>query len=62
MGKITIVLPDGLGQKFRRIATIKFGLKKGYVSEAGLEAIKLWIDKNENLLNQASFKKEDSIT
>jgi len=47
VSKITIVIPDDLENRFRIAATKKFGLKRGYVSEAGLEAIRLWLEKNE---------------
>lgn len=47
MGKLYITIGDEVEQKFR-IAVLKIkGKKKGALSEAVEEAIKLWLDKHE---------------
>lgn len=43
MGKMNIVLPDDLEEKFRRAVFEKKGMKKGNISEALEEAIDEWI-------------------
>jgi len=47
MGKITIVLPDDLEERFRYAAFKKFKPKKGSLSDAGEEAILMWLKENE---------------
>ena len=43
MGKITISIPDNLEKELRIKAMKKFGMKKGYLSKAGIEALKSWL-------------------
>ena len=43
MGKISISIPDDLEQKLRIKAMKKFGIKKGYLSKAAIEALELWL-------------------
>ena len=45
MGKISVSLPDELEEKVRIKAVKKFGLKKGYLSNAVTEALKEWLKK-----------------
>ncbi len=42
MGELKIVLPDEIERTFRKIAMIRFGFKKGAMSEAAKEAISEW--------------------
>ncbi len=44
MGKMNIVLPDDLEEKFRKAVFEKKGMKKGNISEALEEAINKWIE------------------
>lgn len=44
MGKMNIVLPDDIENKFRKAVFEKKGMKKGNISEALEEAIDLWIE------------------
>ena len=46
MGKITLSIPDDLENELRKLAIKRFGLKEGYLREALIEAIRLWIEKN----------------
>jgi len=43
MGKISVILPDDLENEFRKKAVEKFGWKKGTLSNATIDAIKLWL-------------------
>jgi len=43
MGKISIAMPDELEERFRKAAMKKFGMKKGNLSDAAVEAIELWL-------------------
>lgn len=46
MGIVNVNLPDDLEEKLRIIAAKKFGLKKGFLKKAIIEAIEEWVDKN----------------
>jgi len=46
MGRIDIILPDELEKKFRNKVFKKFGMKKGNITAAILEAIEQWLEKN----------------
>ncbi len=43
MGKISVIVSDALEEKVRQKAIKKFGLKKGYLSNAVTEALDVWI-------------------
>jgi len=43
MGKISISIPDKLEEKLRKRAMKRFGMKKGNLSRAVEEAIRLWL-------------------
>lgn len=43
MGKISISIPDDLEKKVRIKAMKEFGMKKGYLSKAAIEALELWL-------------------
>jgi hypothetical protein len=45
MGKISISLPNDLEKEVRIKAMRKFGMKKGYLSNAVTEALKEWLKK-----------------
>lgn len=45
MGRIDVIVPDELEMEFRIAATRQFGGKKGYLSEAIVEAVKDWVEK-----------------
>ena len=47
MGKITASIPDDLEDRLREIAIKKFGPKRGYLQKALIEAIRLWIEREE---------------
>jgi hypothetical protein len=42
MGKISAIVPDELEEKVRQKAIKKFGIKKGYLSNAVVEALEAW--------------------
>jgi hypothetical protein len=42
MGKISAIVPDELEEKVRQKAIKKFGIKKGYLSNAVVEALETW--------------------
>jgi len=52
MGRITITIPDELEMKFREIAYKKFGPKRGNLSRSIEEAIKEWVEKNQEKLER----------
>lgn len=43
MGKITVSIPDEIEESVRKKAMKKWGMKKGYLSKAVLEALKQWL-------------------
>jgi hypothetical protein len=43
MGKLNIVLPDDVEDRFRKAVFQKMGMKKGNLSEAMEQAIDMWI-------------------
>jgi hypothetical protein len=43
MGKMNIVLPDDVEERFRRAVFERMGMKKGNISEALEEAVDLWM-------------------
>ena len=45
MGKIYVVLPDDLEEKFRKAVFNRFGMKKGNLTIAIEEAIEDWVNK-----------------
>jgi len=47
MGQINVKIPDELEEKVRQIAAKKFGLRKGSLTKAIVEALKLWVEINE---------------
>ena len=42
MGKISVIVSDELEEKVRQKAIKKFGIKKGYLSNAATEALEAW--------------------
>ncbi len=46
MGNIFAKIPNDTDEEFRKVVSLKFGLKKGVIEKAILEAIKDWIEKN----------------
>ena len=45
MGKINLAIDDNLDEKFRVAVAKKKGMRKGNLTEAMEEAMKLWISK-----------------
>jgi metal-responsive CopG/Arc/MetJ family transcriptional regulator len=43
MVKISVSLPEELEEKVRKKAIKEFGIKKGYLSKAVIEALELWL-------------------
>ena len=43
MGKMNVVLPDDVEERFRRVVFERMGMKKGNISEALEEAVDLWM-------------------
>ena len=43
MGKISVSIPDDLEEAVRVEAMKKFGMKKGYLSNAVTEALREWL-------------------
>jgi len=43
MGKMSVSIPDDLEEKVRIKAMKKWGMKKGYLSKAVLEALEQWL-------------------
>ncbi len=45
MGRIDVILPDDLEEKFRKKVFEKYGMKRGNITSAIQEAIEEWINK-----------------
>jgi hypothetical protein len=43
MGKISVAMPNDLEERVRQKAIKKFGIKKGYLSKAVIEALESWL-------------------
>ncbi len=56
MGRMQIVLTDELEQEFRAELSKAMGFKKGNISTAIEEAIRLWINKNKTKRSDAAKK------
>ena len=48
MSKMLVTIDDGLEERFRRVVARIYGARKGAISKAVEEAIKLWLEKYEN--------------
>ena len=46
MGRIDVILPDDVEERFRNKVFKKLGMKKGNITTAIIEAIEQWIEKN----------------
>jgi post-segregation antitoxin (ccd killing protein) len=46
MGSVSVSIPDDLEQQLREKGVEKFGLRRGYLSKAIEEAIRLWLKEN----------------
>ena len=57
MGQINVNLPEELERKLREIAAKKFGLKKGFLSKAVVEAIREWVKRNEGQVHEHARSK-----
>lgn len=47
MGSVSVSIPDDLEQELRVKGMEKFGLRRGYLSKAIEEAIRLWLEENQ---------------
>jgi post-segregation antitoxin (ccd killing protein) len=47
MGSVSVSIPDDLEQQLREKGVEKFGLRRGYLSKAVEEAIRLWLKENQ---------------
>lgn len=56
MGNIKVILPDDLEQKFREEVFKSKGMKKGNLTSAIEEAIKMWIDSERGRRSEAAKK------
>lgn len=43
MGKLNVVLPDEVEERFRKAVFERMGMKKGNISEALEEAVEIWM-------------------
>jgi hypothetical protein len=41
--RVIAVLPDSLEAEFRQLAMKKFGMKRGYLKKAFIEAVETWV-------------------
>jgi len=46
MGQLNLRIPDELEERLRELAVKKFGARKGFLTNAIVEALKEWIKKN----------------
>lgn len=53
METITINVNEELAEQFRKKAEEKYGKKKGYLAKAVSEAFMEWLDKKDDLIEQA---------
>lgn len=47
MGRIDIILPDDLEERFRREVARRLGMRRGNLTLAIQQAIELWLEKSE---------------
>jgi post-segregation antitoxin (ccd killing protein) len=47
VGSVSVSIPDELEQQLREKGVERFGLKRGYLSKAVEEAIRLWLKENQ---------------
>ncbi|MFX1465215.1 MAG: hypothetical protein ACFFA5_01910 [Promethearchaeota archaeon] len=47
MGSVSVSIPDDLEQQLREKGVKKFGLRRGYLSKAVEEAIRLWLKEDQ---------------
>ena len=47
MGSVSVSIPDDLELQLRKKGMEKFGLRRGYLSKAVEEAIRLWLKENQ---------------
>ena len=47
MGRMDIILPDDLEQRFREEVFERYGMKRGNITKAVQEAIKQWMKEGE---------------
>lgn len=52
MGYMKLYLPDELEKEFRIYIAVSKGMKKGNLSEAAQEAVRLWIEKKKPSLKR----------
>jgi len=60
MGNIKVILPDELEQKFREEVFKSKGMKKGNLTLAIEEAVKMWIDSERGKRSNAAKKAWDT--
>lgn len=56
MGNIKVILPDELEQKFREEVFKSKGMKKGNITLAIEEAVRIWIDSERKKRSEAAKK------
>jgi len=56
MGRIDVILPDELEEEFRREVAKELGMKRGNLTIALHESIKLWIEKHRNTRSEIAKK------
>jgi len=56
MGRIDVIITDDLEMKFRQEVFKSIGMKKGNISLAIEEAIKMWIENRKEKRSEASKK------
>lgn len=56
MGRIDVILPDELEEEFRREVAKELGMKRGNLSLALQESIKLWIEKHKQTRSEIAKK------
>jgi len=58
MGKLVITIPDELEQKFREAVYKCYGMKKGNLTKAVIEALKMWIASADKEVKDNRIRKE----
>jgi hypothetical protein len=58
MKRIDAYIPDDLEQSFREAVARRLGFRKGNLSEALVQAIRLWIEKGETIPKDEAIKQK----
>jgi hypothetical protein len=58
MGRLVLIIPDELEQRFRDAVYRRYGMKKGNIAKAVIEALEMWIKVNKEIKLKDLVKEE----